>query len=1034
MKNLKRIIALVAVFAMVLTTVSFAATYTDIPADSDYYEAVETLSKLEIVEGYEDGEFKAEQNVTRAEMTALIARLLGIGETAANKIPTEFADVPEAHWASGYVAWANSSNVVKGYGDGNFGPDNNVLYEEAVTMIMRALGYELVAAGKGGYPAGFIASAIQSGVTTDVNNAVQGTYANRGTIAQLLGNAIDTPLVDQYKWNTDGTGEFIKYDGVGEDYRTIMSEYLGVAKIKGVVVDTPFTADADYPYDIDDVEKVSIVVTDTFSSPSKVVRGWTLESKVVNEGFVNEDEVEDVNLNEYIHLVEPTVFDIAGTDAADYFERSVLAYVRENKNDDWEIISIVPDASRMKEITFSVEALADAIDEEDEEKIRYYKNGEDKKSDAKLAEGFMIFVNGEEDENGIFPADFENKNGSITLVDHAKSAGYETILVELVETDVVEEVTTRNITFKGETPSVKYTDDDTKIIVKKDGEIIDAADLEEDDVVAITRADRLVVVEVLTETIEGKITGTKSSEDSKSGYAYRINGEYYGVAACMSDDNCDKLKTGYEGTFYLDKFGEIVYFVGNANLGKLAYVLDVSDLGDKDKWGKTDIEVMLLTVDGVKTYKVADAIRFNGAYTDEDPVEDGVSYTLEDNLELVHDMICSLQNAVIKFALVNDKISKIYTECEDNYFEYVKGLTDEWSAEDKAFGNKEIDENAIVFSIGQKLKTVKDEDGDIVYEEDGETPVKELVNDADESFVTTIADFVDTDEYRVILYATADTDADADIVVTKDLQLDIADKGEFAIITDIEETENEDEEEIFGLTIMYNGEIETYNTTARVFDEYEGDLAIGDVVKVKINGEDVITNLTKAEFNVARYDVDAEAFDDVITKLYAPEFNIHDEPIGDELEDGKLSSIDPETGLPVDAEFVVAGYTYYKSGDKVHVLFEDIKGNEALTVIKFNKARRIYLVEASGRKLDQIKVEEATASDILWDKELTEEVEGGDYDGKNVADITKEVENEAGDEFEAAEVFTQIYATFSDEGDVDMIFLVAGQTDYDDVL
>ena len=670
----------------------------------------------------------------------------------------------------------------------------------------------------------------------------------------------------------------------------------------------------------------------------------------------------------------------------------------------------------MKEITFSVEDLADAVEAEDEEKIRYYKNGEDKKSDANLSYNYKIFVNGDEDTDGIAPADYANTNGTITLIDNAKTKGYETILVELVETDVVEEVTTRNITFKGETPSVKYTDDDTKIIVKKDGEIIDAADLEEDDVVAITRAERLVVIEVLTETIEGKITGTKSAEDSQSGLAYRINGEYYGVAACMSDDDCDKLKTGYEGTFYLDKFGEIVYFVGNANLGKLAYVLDVSDLGDKDKWGKTDIEVMLLTVDGVKTYKIADSVRFNGE----------AAMDLEEELEEVYAEVVALEDQVIKFALLNEKINKFYTEHEDNYFEFVKGLTDEWSAEDKAFGNKEIDENAIVFSIGQKLKTIKvyDEEEEewvtVDEDEDGE-PDKEYVNDADESFVTTIADFVDTDEYGVILYATADTDADADIVVTYDLQLDIADKGEYAIITDIEETENEDEEEIYALTIMYKGEKETYNTSARIFDRFEDELAIGDVVKVKINGEDIITNLTFAPFNVARYDVEGEVFADVETDLIYPELDVN----------GNETDFDDETGLPVDAEFVVAGYTYYKSGDKVHVVFNE---DGDVAVIKFNKARRIYLVEATGRKLDGIRVEEATASDILWDKELTVEVEGGDYDGKNVADLDGVVENEAGDEFDAEEVFTQIYATFSDEGDVDMIFLVSGQTDYDDVL
>ncbi|MBO5136425.1 MAG: S-layer homology domain-containing protein [Clostridia bacterium] len=944
MKNLKRIIALVAVFAMVLTTVSFAATYTDIPADSDYYEAVETLSKLNIVEGYEDGEYKADQNVTRAEMTALIARVLGIGETAKNQMATSFTDVPASHWASGFVGWASSSNVVKGYGDGTFGPENNVLYEEAVTMIMRALGYEVVAAGKGGYPGGFIAAAIQSGVTTDVKNAVQGTFANRGTIAQLLANAIDTPLVDQFTWNSDGTGEFIKYDGNGYyDYKTLMSEYLNVVKIKGVVTYTPFTAGTAYPYNIDDVEKVGIVVTDTFESANATVRSWA----------------EAVEVEEDVYEVEPTVFNIAGTDAADYVSRSVLAYVHENEDDEWDIITVVPDSSRAAEIAFSIENLADPV-VADSEKVRYYKNGADKKTNINLAEEFVIIVDGDVVDD-IDPEDYEDVNGTVTVIDNAKTAGYEVVLVNTVVTDVVEDVTATKINFKNIISPIKYADDDMKVVIKKNGEIIEAADLVENDVVAVTGNEALKVIEVLTKTIEGTVSGTKAADDSESGKAYKIDGEYYNVAAGVSEDDYAKLKNGYEGTFYLDKFGEIVYFVGTADLGKIAYVLEVSEI-DEDKWGKDGIEIKFLTVDGVKTYAMANTFKIDGELAGE----------LDEDSDAAKAALDALVDDVVKFTLTNDKVAKLYTANEDNNFEYVTSFEKEWSAEDKAFGNKDIDANAVVFSIN--------------------------VEDLDESFATTIADFVDEDEYVVDLYATADTDADADIIVTAGLDMMIASKAEYAIITDVEETENEDEEDIFELTLMFKGEKATYKTTSEVYDAIEEDVAIGDVVKVKINAEDVITNIV-CDLNVVRYN-----------DGYAPVFT-----------DGAIVE---------DAEYMLAGYAYYKSGSKVHILYDEDEDPE---VVKFDKARRIYLVEATGRNKDGIKVTEASANDILWDKDLTIEIddEEDEYDGKDVADVTVELTNDSEAEFTAANVFTQIIATFTDEGDVDMIFLIAGEDDYE---
>ena len=71
MKNLKKVLALVVALTMVLGTVGFAA-YTDVAEDAGEYTAVSTLSSLGILTGYEDGSFKPDGDITRAEFAAVV--------------------------------------------------------------------------------------------------------------------------------------------------------------------------------------------------------------------------------------------------------------------------------------------------------------------------------------------------------------------------------------------------------------------------------------------------------------------------------------------------------------------------------------------------------------------------------------------------------------------------------------------------------------------------------------------------------------------------------------------------------------------------------------------------------------------------------------------------------------------------------------------------------------------------------------------------------------------------------------------------
>jgi uncharacterized protein YjdB len=233
---MKKSLALVLALVMVLSSFSFvsAADYSDVEGTM-YEEPVARLSKLEVLKGYPDGSFKPEGSITRAEFAAVAVRargLAGVAEAAAG-LPSGFVDVPATHWAAGYVGTAGSMGIVNGIGNGMFAPNALVKYEEAVTMLVRALGYEYDAQTKGGYPFGYLIVAEEIGLLDDARGT-QGTFASRGLVAQLTDNALEIPMMIQ-----SGTGLDARWIVSGEE-RTkeiTLLEMMGYTPITGRVTD-----------------------------------------------------------------------------------------------------------------------------------------------------------------------------------------------------------------------------------------------------------------------------------------------------------------------------------------------------------------------------------------------------------------------------------------------------------------------------------------------------------------------------------------------------------------------------------------------------------------------------------------------------------------------------------------------------------------------------------------------------------------------------------------------------------------------------
>lgn len=218
--------------------VSFAKSFTDVPSTASYGEAVNVLSELGIISGYEDGTFKPDSNITRAEMCAVICRALGIDRDAdeSSKTAGIFKDVPLTHWANGYVNIAAGQKIVNGMGNELFKPESNITYEQAVKMVVVSLGYELLAAARGGWPNGYLNVAKEFGILKNINVSDNASIATRAIVAQLVYNALPVPLMKQTGFGTHTT--YTIMDGYGEiPYKSLFTE-LGFAKIEGSIVGT----------------------------------------------------------------------------------------------------------------------------------------------------------------------------------------------------------------------------------------------------------------------------------------------------------------------------------------------------------------------------------------------------------------------------------------------------------------------------------------------------------------------------------------------------------------------------------------------------------------------------------------------------------------------------------------------------------------------------------------------------------------------------------------------------------------------------
>lgn len=547
-KNLKKVISSVAALTMVASSVAaFAVDFPDVESTASYAQAVQELSALDIISGYEDGTFGPDKLVTRAEITKMIVDALAERSSAeASTESTKFADVSADHWAKGYINQGVANGFIAGMSDTEFDPDANVTYVQAQKMLVSAIGYETYAQAQGGWPTGYKTYAASLDITKGISGITDNTELTRAQVAQMIDNAMDAPLCVIASWKTEWNGtrtpNLETRDGKeGRAYETLFTEKHDAYKVYGRVTETSKTGSVD-------TDKVTFQVEKADNFDDQEVKA---DSPVSEDMYIGDSKADN------------------------YLRTYSQALIQKNDDDEFTILSIAAAAAN-KSVTVASEDFDE--NKSTDEALYFFPAGTTKgstKYQLDTTNGVKIYINGVESSKSIAELrDYLDKNetASVTLQKETEvgststSAKYNTIMVSSYVTAIVDEVIdkTNETSVNFDTYSsgiqakmtVNKDDDNYTYSFKLDGKEIEAKDLQQNDVLNISydttgsfRESSFYDVIVTRNVVDGvKCT---SINDSKG--EYTIGGTKYKAAEGMDID----VETSTEYSLYLDHFGRI---------------------------------------------------------------------------------------------------------------------------------------------------------------------------------------------------------------------------------------------------------------------------------------------------------------------------------------------------------------------------------------------------------------------------------------------------------------------------------------------
>lgn len=524
--------------------------FTDVEG-TDCAEAVRLLRGLGIIPDEESGLYDPKKAISRGEFAYFIHRLFvpkSSAEQEAKTVETVFTDVSSDYEYAEAIAYVSQNGFANGVTATEFDPYSYITYQDALTIILRALGYKDIAEAAGGHPDGYIGTANRAKI--GISGIAYDEYLKKGQMALLLENVIYADYI---------TADSVKN---GE---------LHLEREEGIL-------------------------------------GMT-QNLYSGSGFVSATEVSMFNMPDsglehgYV-TIDGTTYKTGTADVL-----GLLGYEcdfwYEDKDGEKTIKFIAPQSSTTY---FDITSADDEIYSITDDKIEYCLNGETKEEEIKIDSNVSVLYNGVALEGKISDvvdtaATFK---GLIRVVKNGNSG--RTIFIEEYEDYIVESVNTHTSILKGRGTADEISldaDNNLVLILNAKSKIITADKLNAGEIVTVyssknTKGPKLTRVYVSDKTIEGTVAEIHDDNIYINGQSYKKSNNYSDAIVC-----------GQNGIFNLNIYGELVAFNLSSEPGAVVGLFLDFMARDTGFEKEVEIKLVDNT-GKIKIYPVAQKITYNG--------------------------------------------------------------------------------------------------------------------------------------------------------------------------------------------------------------------------------------------------------------------------------------------------------------------------------------------------------------------------------------------------------------------------------------
>lgn len=587
MRNAKKLLCLALTLLMICSSIGvFASSFSDVADTEPYVQAVSSLNQLGIITGYPDGTFKPDNDVTRAEFCAMLMRTMGYGDIGAStSAELPFSDVSDSNsdisWAIKNISTAYKMGIVNGYEDGTFKPSNNVAYEEAVKMVVCALGYGAsISIDVTPWYANYMSQAASIGLLKNAQNLGSAEKpASRACIAQMLYDALEIPLVENGVLTT----------------KTLLSDYLGYIKGTGYISANNITSLEDPDVNLREGQ-IQIRAKEPNSSVYEVHTYQTDKAAELMD-----------KLGYQIDFYYPKT---VGSDEV----RTLFSYdIKSNA-------------------TLELDSKQINSDDTTNNSIKYYPSETASLTSANLASDNIVIYNGKlygpNAASSAFTTDMLPNVGTVTLLDSDKDGRYDMLTIWDYEVYYVtskssSEYSIVDNTTRNAAKLILDPDSDMNLeIVDKEGKTVTYSSIATGNVVCYAESNhsynggseykRAVVV---TDKVTGSVTTVISGDEMEiGGKAYPFSDAAPWMANGNNNTTLEMPKTGDNGTYALDILGNVFAYnksvtTENTNYG---YLIAYNTSGGSFA-SINDLQLRILAQNGTKNdYYVHKGTTING--------------------------------------------------------------------------------------------------------------------------------------------------------------------------------------------------------------------------------------------------------------------------------------------------------------------------------------------------------------------------------------------------------------------------------------